>query len=164
MPEEAHHAAQRAFGNITLIQEATRETWGFMWLDELSQDLRYGFRALKNNPGFSAVAILTAALGIGANTSIFTLVNAVLLRPLPYKDAERLVSPVNVAKDNFIGLGVADFQYAAWRDQATIFDGIAAYAGRGFTITGNGDPEQSASTSRHAGFFAHNGTRAAHRA
>ena len=53
MPEEAHHAAQRAFGNTTLIQEATRETWGFMWLDELSQDLRYGCRALKNNPGFS---------------------------------------------------------------------------------------------------------------
>jgi predicted permease len=153
MPEEAHHAAQRAFGNITLIQEATRETWGFMWLDELSQDLRYGFRALKNNPGFSAVAILTAALGIGANTSIFTLVNAVLLRPLPYKDAERLVSPVNVAKDNFIGLGVADFQYAAWRDQATIFDGIAAYAGRGFTITGNGDPEQLRAQAVTPGFL-----------
>jgi predicted permease len=119
-----------------------RETWGLTWLVKLSQDLRYGCRALKNNPGFSAVAILTAALGIGANTSIFSVVNAVLLRPLPYKDAGRLVSPVNIGKDNFMGLGVADFQYATWRDQAKVFDGIAAYVGRRFTITGNGEPEQ----------------------
>ena len=75
-PEEAHYAALRAFGNTTLLKEATRETWGFTWLDKLSQDLRYGCRALKNNPGFAAVAILTASLGIGANTSIFTMVNA----------------------------------------------------------------------------------------
>ena len=90
-PEEARHAAQRAFGNTMLIREATRETWGFTWLDSLWHDLRYGCRACRNNPGFAVVAILTAALGIGANTSIFTVVNAVLLRPLPYKDAERLV-------------------------------------------------------------------------
>lgn len=136
------HAAQRALGNTTLIKESTRESWGFAWWDRLSQDLRYGCRVLKNNRGFSAVAILTAALGIGATTSIFGVVNAVLLRPLPYRDAERLVSPVNVGKDNFMGLGVADYQYAAWRDQAGIFDGIAAYTGRRFTITGSGEPEQ----------------------
>src|ERR1051325_379970 len=66
-PEDARNAARRAFGNTTLIREATRETWGFEWLDRLSLDIRYGFRALKNNPGFASVAILTAALGIGAN-------------------------------------------------------------------------------------------------
>jgi hypothetical protein len=98
-------------------------------------------RALKNNPGFSAVAILTAALGIGANTSIFSVVNAVLLRPLPYRDADRLVSPVNVGKDNFVGLGVSDSQYATWRDQTKVFDGIAAYVGRRFIITGKGEPD-----------------------
>ena len=155
-PEEARYAAQRAFGNTSLVKEATRETWGFMWLAKLSQDLRYGCRMLKNNPGFAAMAILTAALGIGANTSIFTVVNAVLLRPLPYRDADRLVSPVNVAKDNFtglMGLGVADFQYAAWRDQAGIFDGIAAYSGRRFTITGNGDPEQLQAQAVTPGFL-----------
>jgi putative ABC transport system permease protein len=152
-PEEARYAAQRAFGNASLVKEATRETWGFMWLAKLSQDVRYGCRMLKNNPGFAAVVILTAALGIGANTSIFTVVNAVLLRPLPYRDADRLVSLVNVAKDNFVKLGVADFQYAAWRDQAGIFDGMAAYAGRRFTITGNGDPEQLLAQAVTPGFL-----------
>jgi predicted permease len=141
-PEEARHAARRAFGNATLIQEETREMWGFMWFDRLANDLRYGCRALKNNPGFAAVAILTAALGIGANTSIFSVVHAVLLHPLPYRDAERLVSPINVSKDTLLGMGVDDFQYAAWRDQARVFDGIAAYFPRRFTITGNGEPEQ----------------------
>jgi putative ABC transport system permease protein len=141
-PEEAHYAAQRAFGNTTIISEETREMWGYRWFDRLLNDLRYGCRTLKNNPGFAAVAILTAALGIGANTSIFSIVNAVLLRPLPYPDAGRLVSPANVAKDNFMGLAVGDFQYAAWRDQPKIFDGVAAYAGRPFTITGNGEPEK----------------------
>jgi putative ABC transport system permease protein len=141
-PDEARYAAQRALGNTTLIKEATREAWGFSWLDRLSQDLRYGCRAWKNNPGFAALAILTTALGIGANTSIFSVVDAALLQPLPYPNAGRLVSPVNVGNDNLIGLGVADFQYASWRAEAKIFDGIAAYTIRPFTITGNGDPAQ----------------------
>ncbi len=141
-PKGAHDAAQRLFGNTAAVQEATREAWGYTWLDRLGQDLRYGCRSLRKSPGFSAVAILTAALGIGANTSIFSIVHAVLMRPLPYRDAARLVSPVNVGKDDFMGLGVADFQYAAWREQSGIFDGIAAYTGRQFTITGGGEPEQ----------------------
>jgi putative ABC transport system permease protein len=115
---------------------------GFMWLARLANDLRYGCRVLKKNPGFAAMTILTAALGIGANTAIFSVIHAVLLRPLPYKNAKQLVSPMYVAKDNFIGLGIGDFQYGAWRDQATIFDGVAAYSGRRFTITGNGEAEQ----------------------
>src|SRR5258708_2371593 len=141
-PEEAREAARRAFGNPTLVKEETREMWRFTWFDRLANDLRYGCRNLKNNPGFAAVVILTAALGIGSNTSIFSVVYAVLLRPLPYKDAGRLVAPTNVSKDAVLGWGVGDFQYAAWRDQAGIFDGIAAYTGRQFTITGDGEPEQ----------------------
>jgi predicted permease len=151
--EEARYAARRRFGNATLLAERSREIWGWLWLERLGQDLRYGCRALWNSPGFSAVAILTAALGIGATSSIFSVVHAVLLRPLPYRDAERLVSPVNVAKDSFIGLGVADFQYAAWRDQAGILDGIAAYTGRQFTITGNGEPEQLKAQAVTPGFL-----------
>jgi predicted permease len=152
-PEQARYAAQRAFGNTALAKEATRDAWGFTWPDKLWHDLRYGCRAFQNNPGFAAVAILTAALGIGANTSIFTVVNAVLLRPLPYRDAARLVSPVNFGKDNFLGLGVADFQYAAWRDQARIFDGAAAYTSRQFTITRNGDPERLRAQAVTPGFL-----------
>ena len=141
-PEAAHSAALRAFGNTTWVKEETRAMWRSLWFDRLAGDLRYGCRALKNNPGFAAVAILTAALGIGANTSIFSVVYAVLLHPLPYKDAGRLVAPTNISKDTFFGWGVGDFQYAAWRDQAAVFDGIAAFTGRQFTITGSGEPER----------------------
>ena len=141
-PKDAYAAARRALGNTTLIREATREAWGLAWLHEFAQDLRYGCRALNHSRGFAAVAILTAALGIGANTSIFSVVHAVLLHPLPYQDAGRLVTPFKVGNDAMMGLGVADFQYAAWRDQAGLWDGITAYAGRRFIITGNGDPEQ----------------------
>jgi putative ABC transport system permease protein len=112
-----------------------------MWLDRVLQDVRYGWRTLTRNPGFALVAILTAAVGIAANTSIFSAVYAVLLHPLPYPDAGRLVAPANIAKDGPSGLGVADFQYAAWRDQAGIFDGIAAYTNRRFTLTGGGEAE-----------------------
>ena len=141
-PEEARNAARRALGNTTLIRESTREAWGFTWLNEFTQDLRYGCRTLNHSRGFAAVAILTAALGIGANTSIFSVVNAVLMHPLPYPDAARLYTPVNVSNENFMGLGLLDFQYAAWRDQAGVWDGIAAFTGRQFTITGDGDPEK----------------------
>jgi predicted permease len=141
-PEEARVAARLALGNTTSIQEATRAAWGFVWLEELAQDLRYGCRALRESPGFATVAILTAALGIGANTSIFSVVHAVLLHPLPYRHAERLIVPSNVREESMIALGVADFEYAQWRDQAGIWDGIAAYAGRRFTLSGNGDAEE----------------------
>ena len=96
------------------------------------------------------MVILTAALGIGLNTSIFSVVYAVLLRPLPYRDAGRLVAPTNVSKETFFGWGVGDFQYAGWRDQAGVFDGIAACTGRQFTITGSGEPERLTVANRHA--------------
>ena len=116
--------------------------WRFTWLDRLAADLRYACRSLRNNPAFAAVVILTAALGIGANTSIFSVVYAVLLRPLPYRDAARLVAPTNASPDALLSWGIPDFQYAGWRDQAAIFDGIAASTGRQFTVTGSGEPEQ----------------------
>src|SRR5215467_2788552 len=90
-PEVAHQNASRDFGNLLLPAEAVRETWGTAGIERLIQDARYSFRQMKRNPGFVAVAMITLGLGIGANTSIFSIVNAILLKPLPYKHSERLV-------------------------------------------------------------------------
>jgi predicted permease len=90
-PEEARYAALRKFGNVARVKEETWEVWSFVWLEQLWQDVCFGLRQLRRNPGFTAVAILTLALGIGANTAIFTLINAVMLKVLPVKDPEQLV-------------------------------------------------------------------------
>jgi predicted permease len=88
---EAERAARREFGNSGLVKEVTRDAWGWRWLNDLVDDARYGFRTLSNNPGFTSVAVLTLALGIGANTAIFTLIDAALLRALPVRDSNQLV-------------------------------------------------------------------------
>ena len=91
-PREAYENVQRSFGNFTLQKERTRDMDILGWLESVVQDVRYGVRSLIKNPGFAAVAILTLALGIGASTAIFSVVNAVLIRPLPYKNREQLVA------------------------------------------------------------------------
>ncbi|HEY2001649.1 MAG TPA: ABC transporter permease, partial [Acidobacteriaceae bacterium] len=89
--EEARYAAMRTFGNATLANERTRETWGWTWLERLLQDLRFAMRQIGRAPGFALIAILTLALGIGANTAVFTLTHAMLLSSLPVQEPDRLV-------------------------------------------------------------------------
>lgn len=132
--EEAHRRAHRSFGNTTLVAEASREVWTWPTLESFVQDIRHGIRMLAKSPAFTAVAVLTLALGIGANTAIFTLVNAVLLRMLPIKDPQQLVVVGDPARVNARSNGTPRtdiFSYPLYkelRDRNSVFTGLAAAA------------------------------------
>src|SRR5580704_8529239 len=121
-------------------------------MSTLWHDVRYAIRMFLKNPGFSAVAILTLALGIGTNTAIFSVVNAVLLRPLPFRDPARLA----VLYEHFPSIGIIGPSYenlVDWRDQSASYEGVGFVHNATFTLTGAGDPQRLAGQMASANFF-----------
>lgn len=125
-PEEAHSAALRAFGNPALLREQTRATWSWSGIESLLRDIRYGLRTLRRTPGFTAIAIVVMALGIGANVALFTVVRSVLLKPLPFPDQDRLMKIYEYPKDHPEAFNsVAGGIYGEWRDRNRSFSDLA---------------------------------------
>src|SRR5918998_3603188 len=138
-PDEARLAALRSFGDLGRARELVYEVRGGGMLETLWQDLRYGARMLLKQPGFTMIAVLTLSLGIGANTAIFSIVNAVLLRPFPYHAPEQLVTlgefapRASVSYPNFVD----------WRAQSTFFESVSAVrSNESYNFTGAGEPER----------------------
>ncbi|MFZ0640123.1 MAG: ABC transporter permease [Candidatus Acidiferrales bacterium] len=140
-PPDAAQSARRELGNRALIHETARDQWGWRWLETLLQDTRYALRMLRKSPGFTTVAILTLALGIGANTAIFSIVDPVLLRAFPYPHPEQLVlvfdAPVK-QPDALSAISYRDFREC--REQNRVFSEMAGNAFHDLTLTGAGEP------------------------
>jgi predicted permease len=147
-PEEALVAARKAFGGVEQAKERSRDARGVRWLEELWQDLRYGARRLRKKPVFATVTILTLALGIGANTSIFSLINAALLRPLPFPQPDRLAH-LWQTHPTIGSTQTAYLDFIAWRRSAKSFQGMAGYTFQAMnqvSLLGEGEPEQVQAT------------------
>ncbi len=155
--EEAEHAARREFGNMTLAEEDGREVWRWPRMENRIEDIRYGLRVLRKTPGFTAVAVLTLALGIGANSAIFSVVNAVLLRPLPFRDPGRLMvvwhTPPQKSFPGVTKFVVSPANYLDWRDQNHVFEQMSAVGFGNFNLTGMGQPESVEGRAVSVDFF-----------
>ena len=151
-PEEARYAALRAFGNATLIKEQTREAWGWTRMERLLQDFRYALRQLGRSPGFAAGAILTLALGIGASTSIFSVADAVLIRPLPYLHPEQLVR-VWEQMPNGHRPNMAESNFEDFLTQNDTFANLAAYNYGVASVSGGTEPTRVHISAVSPGFF-----------
>ena len=150
--KEAHYAALRAFGNPTLIREQTRAAWSWSWLESFASDLKYGIRGMCRNPGSTVFAILIVGLGIGGASTVFSVVNAMLLRPLPFSDPKQLVWI-----SNFETYSTQPEHYSDLRDQNQSFSDLAGWAGTynsgNMELTGAGEPERITSVPVTDNFF-----------
>jgi len=139
--EQARLAALRAYGGIEQAKELHRETRSWLWLEQLRQDIRHSIRILRRNPGFSLTIVLTLAFGIGANTAIFSLIDAVMLKALPVSHPEQLVQ-VNMAKRDIWGMKGRFVSNPVWeqlRDRQDVFPGLFGYAVTRFDLAGRGE-------------------------
>jgi len=134
---QAEANARREFGNQGMVEEVTREMWSWTWLGQLWRDVCYGLRGMRRSPGFTAVAVIALALGIGANSAIFTAVDAILLRPLGYRDPERLVVILNHGNGP-----VAPANFADWKAQSRSFENMGAAEYWTPDFTGSDRPEK----------------------
>jgi len=140
-PDEARYSALRAFGNPALLREHSRTTWSWNGLESLLRDLRIAFRALRRTPGFTAIAIVVMALGIGANVALFTVVRSVILKPLPFKDPDRLLMLYESRLHDEDAPGFNDVAagvYAEWKKQNHAFSSLALVHGRRVGLSGSG--------------------------
>ncbi|HEV2423858.1 MAG TPA: ABC transporter permease [Terriglobia bacterium] len=156
LPDEARFAAEREFGNSLLLREQGREAWGWLWLDRLGQDLRYSWRQLRRSPGFAVIAILTMALGIGANAVIFSAVNAVILHPLPFRDADGILTLWVSTGQGVVYSGPAAVcgpDYAEWSRQTRLFASVSGFAPLPANFTGRGTPERLIGAEITSGLF-----------
>jgi putative ABC transport system permease protein len=153
-PNDARYAARRAFGNITSTKEDVRTAWGWTSIEQLAQDLRYTRRLFRKNSGFTFVAVGCLALGIGANTAVFSVINAVLLREPPYSAPARLVrlwqSLPNMGEGR---LGTSPPEYLDYRDRNRVFSSIAAYSRAEFDLTDTGGAERVAGAQVSSSLF-----------
>ena len=147
-------AGSGELGNLTLAAEDARAAWGWMWLSSLVADIRYGVRTLLRQPGFLLAAVLTLALGVGANTTIFSVMNATILRPLPFTDASRLVLVWKTSGGHENIISAPD--YWDYKSQTHSFEEIAIFdsSGRGYNLSAMGlEPEQVPGLRVSASFF-----------
>jgi predicted permease len=152
---EARYAALREFRGVEQSKENCRDARKTNLLLDLAQDLRFGARMLRKNPGFSAIAILTLALGIGANAAIFSVVNAVLLRPLPYSSPDRIVTVHGASAMSFVPRPDFHLEWNSWADNTRSFDSLATYETGDLNFATSGtDPERIAGAEVSQNFFA----------
>ncbi len=153
-PEDARQTARRDLGGMEQVKESVRDVRVGVSIEILMQDIRYALRSLRKNSGFTTVAILTLALGIGANTTIFSVVNGVLLKPLPYPNPDRLVTLWETHPTWGPFLTVAPANFYDWRQQSTSFSRMAALDPYpDFILTGRGEPRRLAGAAVTADFF-----------